>query len=443
MWTWVLRNGILPLGDRIFGQQMMRRLRFLEEAQWWPRERLHEERDRLLAEVVRIAYHEVPFYRALMDGAGVRPGDIRHADDLKKLPVVTKDMLRAGFPEKTTRPTGQKTYDSYTSGSTGRPFAVREDAETAGWYRASFLLSLEWAGWRIGEPHLQTGMNLDRGQGRRLKDMLMRCHYVSAYDLSDEVLDSHLARLEQHRIEHVWGYPSSIYFLAKRAIERGWNRPLKSVVTWGDNVFPHYRKTIEAAFGTRVYDTYGCAEGMQMAAQCGVEQTYHIHMLDVILEFLDDEGNPVPPGTAGNIVVTRLHAGPMPLLRYRIGDVGISGGSRECECGRGYEILESIEGRSTDVVITPGGNRLIVHFFTGIIEYFLEVESFQVVQHKPDAMILRIVPAEGYTDAVGAEIVRILKERGAADMEIEIKLVDEIPLTPAGKRKFVIRDVPA
>jgi phenylacetate-CoA ligase len=180
---------------------------------------------------------------------------------------------------------------------------------------------------------------------------------------------------------------------------------------------------------------------MQISAQCGQENTYHIHTLDVIVEFLDDEGTPVPPGQLGNIVLTRLHPGPMPLIRYRVGDVGIAGNGRQCPCGRGYDVMESIQGRDSDVVITPTGNRLIVHFFTGILEHFPEIDSFQVVQETIKAMVVRIVPTKQFSLESCERIVSALQENGATGIDIEIELVEEIPLMTGGKRRFVISKV--
>jgi phenylacetate-CoA ligase len=348
-------------------------------------------------------------------------------------------MLRSGYPERSTRQTEQRTYEECTSGSTGSPFCVTEDPETTGWYLASFMLALEWAGWRIGEAHFQTGMTLDRKRWRWAKDKLLRCHYVSAYDLTDAALDRHLAAIEKKHIRLIGGYPGSIYHLARRAAEQGWSQPIRSVVTWGDNLYDHYRATIEQVFQAPVFDTYGCAEGIQVSAQCE-QGNYHIHNLDVIVEYLDGDDQPVPPGESGQLVLTRLHPGPMPLIRYRVGDVGVSAGQRICACGRGFELMESIAGRDTDIIVTPAGNRLIVHFFTGIIEHYREVKSFQVVQHEPGSILLRIAPAAGYTPEIGERIVEQLQEKGA-DCAIQIELVEDIPLTSGGKRRFVISEL--
>lgn len=435
-WTWLLKNFILPAGDFAFRQRMMKRLSFLEKAQWWESEKLHSIRDRKLKDLINVAYNEVPFYRELMDQASLKPADIQKAADLRKLPIVTKEMLRASYPDGTTRDTGRKTWESRSSGSTGTNFSVLEDSETAGWYRASFLLALEWAGWKIGEPHLQTGMTLHRNLSKRIKDELLNCHYVSAFDLTDSHLDHALEIMDRYALQHLWGYPGSLYYIARRASERGWNRPLRTVVTWGDNLYPHYRKAIEDAFKTRVHDTYGCAEGMHVSAQCVEGSTYHIHTLDVIVEFLNDQGDPVPLSQPGNLILTRLYPGPMPLIRYKVGDVGIRGEGL-CPCGRGYDVMHSIQGRDTDVVITPSGNRLIVHFFTGILEYFEEIDSFQVVQENIESCLLRIVPTRQFSDETHQRVLGALRDKGA-DLHIEIELVKEIPLPPSGKRRFVI-----
>jgi phenylacetate-CoA ligase len=441
--SWVLRNLLLRPVDRALNQGMIRRLSFLEGAQWWRREQINAWRNQHLQILLKTAYQEVPFYRSILDENRVKWEDIKSPAELQRIPVVTKDMLGPQYPDRTTRSTGLKTYEVCSSGSTGKNFRVREDAETAGHYRASFLLALRWAGWQMGERHMQTGMTLDRSWERRLKDSILRCDYVSAYALDDDHLDAALDVLDTKKIEHLWGYPGSLYFLAKRALQRGWNRPLRSLVTWGDNLFKHYRNTIEHTFGTRVFDTYGCAEGFQIAAQCGADANYHLHSMDVIVEFLDNDGRPVAEGELGNIVVTRLHPGPMPLIRYRVGDLGISGGHQPCACGRGFELLASVQGRDTDVVVTPAGNRLIVHFFTGLLEGFQEIDCFQVLQEELGSMVIRVVSScpGAITPATEDRIIRVLREHGAIGITIAIEQVSEIAPEASGKRRFVISKV--
>jgi phenylacetate-CoA ligase len=435
--SWFTRNVLMSLGDRLFGHPMIQRLSFLEKAQWWDRQRIFDARDKSLSDLINISYHQVPFYRQLMDNEHLKPADIRQAADLRKLPIATKDMFRKGYPALTTRKTGQKTYESRTSGSTGKNFCVMEDNYTAAMYRAAMMLVFEWAGWKFGEKHMQTGMNVSRGLQRRLKDTLLQCYYISVMDATDEALDRALATIEKHKIRHLWGYPGSVYLLARRAQEQKWNLPMVSVITWGDNLLQHYRQTLERAFGATVVDTYGCSEGIQISAQCALGRHYHIHSLDVIVEYVDDEGHPVDDDISGNIIVTRLNPGPMPLIRYKIGDMGIRGRQTTCDCGRGFELMESLQGRDTDAIVTPSGNRLFVTFFAGLLEYFDSIDCYQVVQDRTDTIKIDVVPRDNFTKDVANEIVGLLQKKGA-DLKIEINTVKDIPLTPAGKRKFII-----
>lgn len=433
----ILKNAILPAGDVLFRQGMMKRLRFLEKSQYWNRQQIFNYQSQKLQCLLQTAFGEVPFYHELFLRQGIIPNDILSPADLTKLPVVSKNMLSYSGAIDKTRKTGQRIYESRTSGSTGKNFVVFEDSETAGQYRASFLLAQQWSGWQIGDPHLQTGMTLTRSFDRRLKDALLGCNYVSAYQLDDVHLDAILGIIDYKQLQFIWGYPGSIYHLAKRANEMGWNRPLKAVSTWGDSLYPAYRTVIENTFKCKVYDTYGCAEGFQVAAQCEYG-SYHIHALDVIVEYLDDLHQPVMEDEVGNLVITRLHPGPMPLIRYQVGDLGVSAASQTCACGREFPLMKSIQGRDADVVLTPSGNRLIVHYFTGILEHFTEIDSFQIEQDNLDHILVRILPNKEISSVMIDSIIQALKEKGANDLKIELKLVESIQLSPTGKHKFVI-----
>jgi phenylacetate-CoA ligase len=418
----------------------MRHLAFLERAERWPRERVRAYQLERLRTLVRTASAEVPFYRALYDQPGIDADDLRSLDDLCRLPVATKPLLRAALPERARRETGKSVWMTSSSGSTGENFGVWQDAETLGRLRALNMLAFEWSGWPVGAMHVQTGMTLERGFVKKLKDKLFRCHYVNAFDLTDRHLDGVLDVIVAEDIRHLRGYPGSLYYLAQRALARGIEVHLDSIATWGDNLFAHYRQAIETAFHRRVHDVYGCAEGIMIAAQCGHDNAYHELSPDVIVEVLDDNGQPTPPGQFGHVILTRLHPGPTPLIRYQVGDLAMSCSDEPCACGRGFRVIGGIQGRDTDVVLTPSGNRLIVHFFTGIIEFFGEVDSFQVLQNTMDAIVVNVVPRQGYTPRVGDAIAEALRAKGA-DLRIEVRTVDAIPPTRSGKRRFVISEL--
>ncbi|HAE84967.1 MAG TPA: hypothetical protein DCG78_00440 [Anaerolineaceae bacterium] len=100
--------------------------------------------------------------------------------------------------------------------------------------------------------------------------------------------------------------------------------------------------------------------------------------------------------------------------------------------------FQLIDGRSGDVIITPSGNHLIVHFFTGILEHFPEIDTFQVVQRSYGSLLIRIQPYSQLDKFKLDEMVRSLKEKGCDDMKIDTEIVTSIPLSPTGKHHFII-----
>lgn len=430
---------ILPIADFITNYRVMKCYDFNKKAQWWSRDRLLEYQHSRVVETLGIAYDDVAFYKQLYDNAGVNITDIRRTEDLTNLPIVTKEMLRNAYPDGCTRKTEWPWREYSTSGSSGKPFAVRVDNRTMSQTLALMILRANYSGWRIGEPFMQTGMTLDRGVIKKYKDMLMRVQYVSAFNLSDAVLDNYLRVIETKKLNFIMGYAGSLYCLAERAAAVGFNRKIGGIVSWGDNLYGHYRTCIEQSFQCKVTDTYGCGEGIQVAAQCGENNgAYHIFMPHVVVEIVDDGGFPVSPGESGNILLTRLDAGAMPLIRYKVGDIGRKNGMVECSCGRGLETLTKIEGRDTDIVITPNGNRLIVHFFTGIMEYYHSVKTFRVTQERLGEIIMEVVPRSDFREEHWDQIKREIWEKGDPELDVKLNLVDEIGMEHSNKRRFVI-----
>ncbi|TKB23947.1 phenylacetate--CoA ligase family protein [Desulfopila sp. IMCC35006] len=439
LYSSVCEKFILPLADVAIHHRVMRSYKFYKESQWWDRQRLISYQNTCLSKTLKIAYKEVPFYKNLYDSYLVDINNVSNITELPLLPFVTKDMLRASYPDKCTRSTKWPWREYCTSGSSGKPFAVRVDNMTMSHARALMLLRTIFSGWNIGEPFLQTGMTLDRGIVKRLKDILMRAQYVSAFNLSDPVLDHYLDLIERKKLKYIMGYAGSMYCLASRASETRCNLKLKGVVSWGDNLYQHYRDKIEKTFGCRVTDTYGCGEGIQIAAQCGLNNgAYHVFMPHVVVEIVDDEGQPVNPGESGNVVLTRLDPGAMPLLRYKVGDIARKSTDESCPCGRGLEMLTKIDGRDTDVIVTPNGNRLIVHFFTGILEYYQSVDTFKVIQEKSGEIIIEIVPRPDFQDTHWEQIKGEILQKGDPHLKIEMKIVKDIPLEISNKRRFVV-----
>ena len=112
------------------------------------------------------------------------------------------------------------------------------------------------------------------------------------------------------------------------------------------------RRTIEEVFQCPVTNRYGCEEVSLIACECQRHDGLHVNADGIYLEVLRPDGTPCPPGEPGMIVVTDLVNRAMPIIRYQVGDMGVLS-DRQCPCGRGLPLLEKIEGRMADYVVTP------------------------------------------------------------------------------------------
>jgi len=438
----LLNSWFLKSADFLSRQQVMLWHSFYDQAQWWSRDKLLSYQSEKLKYLLQLSVQEVSFYRDLYEKHQVDISEIKSPADLYRLPIVTKTSLKASYPQSCTRKTDWPVKEYFTSGSSGNPFAVMVDNQTMSQARALMLMRANYSGWKQGDAVFQTGMSLQRGVVKKLKDAVFNIYYASAFDLSNANLDKYLKVIEHNNIKYLMGYPGSLFALANRAREIGCNMKMNGVVTWGDNLYGHFRKSIEQQFSCRVTDTYGCGEGIQVAAQCpDGHDHYHIFMPHVIVEIVDEKGLPVPRGEQGNILLTRLEAGAMPLIRYNVGDVGRMSVEEHCPCGRGFDILKRVEGRDSDIIHTPNGNKLIVHFFTGIFEYYPQIEKFKVIQHQIDELDIEIVFQPDADKSVLESIKNEILEKGDKTLKINFKLVDAIADGKNGKRRFVISDV--
>lgn len=441
IYPWFCSKVLLPCSDLLLGQGVSKRLNQLREFQWKSIDELQRYQDHRIAHLLSKASKCVPYYADLFQRRNLHCDSIQSVYDLRKLPVLDKKTIREQSEKLLDPGYRGKKIKMMSSGSTGTQTTVWTDSSCMDEVFATQLLFWEWGGFQLGYPHLQTGMSIHRGLLKSLKDLAFRCSYVSAFGLRDNELKAMVERIDRNGIQAIFGYASSIFVLAKYMESRGQTRPMKSIFTWGDSLFPYYRELIERVFLCKVNDCYGLGEGLQCAAQCEFHDGLHEAMHGVVIEILDSDGQNLPIGELGRVVVTRLDHGCMPLIRYDTGDIA-SFCPGKCSCGRNLRLLSRIQGRSTDIVSTPSGDRLIVHFFTQIFEMVPQIVHFQVRQEQPDRITILYVPGIDFTPNLLGELKTQILENCKFPLEIEFRAVTDIPLERSNKRRFVISSVP-
>jgi phenylacetate-CoA ligase len=178
-----------------------------------------------------------------------------------------------------------------------------------------------------------------------------------------------------------------------------------------------------------------------IACECERHEGLHINADSVFVE-VERNGRPAAPGEPGSIIVTDLTNRAMPILRYQIGDVGVTS-DRQCPCGRGLPLLEKVEGREADYVVTTAG-RLI----SGIsLTENLAIEvpgaaQVQIVQERLDHFRFRIVRGPEFAPRSIDKLRQMVSERFGAATSFECEYVERILPEASGKYRFCISHVP-
>jgi phenylacetate-CoA ligase len=177
---------------------------------------------------------------------------------------------------------------------------------------------------------------------------------------------------------------------------------------------------------------------MLIGAECERHEGLHVTMENLLVEVLDDAGQPTSPGQEGNIVITDLYNYGMPFIRYASGD-RVTAGWGVCSCGRGLPLLRQIVGRRLDVLETAGGRLIPGEFFPHLVKDYPAIRRFQVVQKAPNHIELSVVLKEGWKEEDRHGLESQVRKVVGPDVRFDFLPVDDIPLTLAGKQRVVLK----
>ena len=428
-----LEKCILPLGESIFGITYTKHLKKLRKVVEFSEGEIMKYQNSKLEEVLSNALKYSQYYRLLT--VEYNSDDI--LGSLKNFPVIEKTVLRGQIDSILTI-RKESLIKNSTSGSTGMQTNVFVTKDEQSQYRAAQTIWWEWAGFKMGKPILQTGLATNRSIDKRLKDLFFKTYYLFAFGLTKDNTLKAFKWSRKHK-PFLGGYASSLYVLSQLAEENSEKVKFKSAISWGDKLFEHYKKNIEKVFDCKIYETYGAGEGLMIASQKDLDFMY-IMSPCVYVEILDDHGNQVADGEMGHVVVTSLIHKAMPLIRYKLGDLAIKLPKSEYPKDRALQlpILKKVVGRETDIVRTPSGKRLIVHSFTGVLEYYPSIKQFCVIQLELIGITIEFIRGTDFEISVLDKIQNELMKFIAEDFKIDFKEVSNIPPTKSGKPQIII-----
>ncbi|MHA7924499.1 MAG: phenylacetate--CoA ligase family protein [Marinobacter sp.] len=386
-----------------------------------------------LFDMVRYCRRQVPYYQRAFAESGLHERDISSTKDVGRLPVLTKQELRANIADFK-GPDVPAYMTQHTSGSTGTPLALQVDEYT---YKLAMALLVEheeyhgvpfgakratFAG-RMVQPSNKMSppfARINRAENQKL---------FSSYHLNERTFPWYRKELDRFQPKELIGYASALSDLAaqyQRVKVVPAFRP-KAIVTNSESLLSWQRERIERVFGAPVFDYYGTAEYVVFAGQ----DERGLYRPNPIIGITETDKHSAHE-SEGRILATTLTNKAMPLLRYDIGDTATMGPLDQ----RGLITFTSINGRRDDYLETRDGRQIgrIDHIFKGVTG----VREGQVIQSNPGAAALKIVLAENEPFNRN-QLIENARSRLGQDFKIEIDLVEAIPRGPNGKFKSVVR----
>ena len=429
-----------------FGQKFESLLELWDKTQWLSRHELEEYQNEKLQLLIQHAYETVPYYQKIMKKKKISPNDIKKVEDLHKLPILTKDDLRANFKELISIKPDSKLWEGHSSGTTGSPVEVLWDRNVVIAHNAAIWRHRKFAGFEFGSPYASL-LGRVVVPIKQKKPPFWRYNkrwnqlFLSSFHIEEKILPYYFDIMKQYKIEAIQAYPSTIYIFAMYLQQADNYFPLKYIFTSSETLLELQREVIERRFKCKVYDCYGLAERVMYAGECSKHDGHHLYMEYGITEIVDENNEVVNDGKYGRVIATGLNNYGMPLIRYEVGDVSAYK-TNDCSCGRGLPLLEAVTTKAEDIVVTNDGRFLSPSVLTHPFKPMHNIEKSQIIQETQDDLLIKIVKRSNYSNADTEILLKEMQNRIGDTMKIRIEFVDDIPCSKNGKYRWVISKVP-
>jgi phenylacetate-CoA ligase len=415
-------------------------LRFRREAANWDEQRRTDWTLKRLRELVRRAYDETVYYRELFDRLGFDPRVDFSFDDYAQLPVLRReDILEAGAKLRSSVVPQEQQVKDATGGSTGVPTEFWLGPNERGWRDSGMERFFEILGVREGSrTALLWGHHLDPKRTDTLREryqtFVANQRWFDSMRMSPEILDEYHRELERFRPVCIIAYASALGHLAEHILAKGYkpSYPTRCSITGGEKLWSRHRRMIEEAFGKPVHERYGSRDAHCLGVQLRPQESlaYTIDWANVLLE-------PQTSAAESPILVTKLQADVMPMLRYDLGDVGNF--PAQSRPGHPTFVLPDVTGRAVDRILLPNGGWIAGQQLPHLLKDF-PVREFLFLQRADYSVQLELVPQAGFDNA-SLRSIRDTVTANLPGLQIEIELKESVVRTKSNKWRPVISEV--
>lgn len=432
-------NFILPLAEKLQGTCASKWYKQIVKMQTWSPDEVYAWQMEHLHQFIKHAYEHTAYYRKLFDSLNLIPTDIQTPEDLKKLPVMTKEIANSHFDELVPDNLAQiKCRLGKTGGTTGEPMKYYCDENVWGYVTATKIFHWKKTGYRYGDAFVALGSSSLFAKKpslvRRIYDKIRNEVPMNSVNLTDELCERYVQQIKKQKIRFIYGYAASIYILTKYVAKKNIDlTQIEAVFTTSENLTDAYRELMEKTYKCRVMDCYGARDAGITAYEVG-RGSYHVGY-NAVVEVI----NEITPNT-GTVLTTNFLNYSFPLIRYQFGDEAeLAVNVPENEYNG--QVIRKVIGRTSDVMRLGNGHSLTATGFSMIMKEF-DVVAFDFNKVGETEVALRIQPINGKYDMNQEETIRKTIHRYIGeDCKLNIEYVDHFEPLKNGKRRYFMNDV--
>lgn len=389
---------------------------------------LKSRNEKRFLDLFRKAYDKSPFYHRLYSEAGISKEDIRTLDDIKKLPVITKDMVKAHAEDIRIAPKW-KLIKNHTSGTTGTPLMVYEDWPSIWREQAYFYCYRKRCGYTYGQPIVSLRGNLEK------KDFYLKVHisntlYLSSYNINPQTAETYYQQIARHKPVAIEGYPSSLYSLALMLRDKGLQLHIPVAFTSSETLLDYQRNLIEKQFDTQIFDHYGTTERTVRLSETLNHKGYY-----------EDPGYSINEYTEDGEITTSLINFSFPLIRYKGNDVMEL---MEATEGNQQVIVKKVQGRKSTCLIGKDGTEYSGALLTRVFKDISTIDNAQFVQKKKGHVLLNYVPGKDFTEQDRENLRNaVVEQLGENNFTFDFRAImpQEIIYSERGKFNYIVNKI--
>lgn len=408
----------------------------LEETQYYPVESLKAMQYEKVGRFIHALVHGNPNWKKHLQKAGLSECKEWNEENFPRIPILTKTTYKQqAYADYAVRKPFQKIYRVTTSGTCGIPWAFFIDNYAHFWRYKAILRGNQWAGFQKGDAFFHTLMSPYPGS-------IPVGHFFSFRNAASLIeAKAILEKIFEQRTVLMYGFIEFFRAFSKLILAEEFSMPrIRSVISTGELLDSEERCVLENIFSAPVFDGYSTRECGRMAQECRMKNGQHYHAERFLFEIVDEDGNRLPDGIPGSIIVTDFYNFATPFLRFATEDRGYM--TREpCRCGMTLPRL-FLEGRDIDVLFLENEQSIRISGLTGAFNAKAQyVERYQVVQHGINDFEIRIVPTKLFHANIWEAIQSNLQARLGSHAKISYSIVGLDALLHNGKFIPVVNEL--